>query len=277
VAPSPSPTILVSDLTKHYARALALDHVTVTIEPGEFVAVVGRSGAGKTTLLRCLAGAVPVGVGAIRVGGRDVGALRGARLQAHRARVGMVFQQFNLVKRLRVVDNVLVGRLPHLRGWRRWAALAWQFDASEREIALRCLRHVGLLDCTWQRADTLSGGQQQRVAIAKVLAQAPDLILADEPIASLDVANAAVVMDTLRRVASETGLTVVATLHQVEAARAYGDRVLGFCRGRLVFDGASGDLGRAALREIFGDVPESLGTAAPDGALAPGEPQWALS
>jgi phosphonate transport system ATP-binding protein len=277
VAPSPSPRIVVSDLTKHYSRALALDHVTVTIEPGEFVAVIGRSGAGKTTLLRCLAGAVPVSTGAIRVGGRDIGPLKGARLQAHRARVGMVFQQFNLVKRLRVVDNVLVGRLPHLGGWRRWAALAWQFDAAEREIALRCLRHVGLLDCTWQRADTLSGGQQQRVAIAKVLAQAPDLILADEPIASLDVANAAVVMDTLRRVATDTGLTVVATLHQVEAARAYADRVLGFCRGRLVFDGSPASLGREALREIFGDVPDQSAPAAPDGAPVLGEPQWALS
>src|SRR5262249_12724648 len=179
--------------------------------------------------------------------GCDLGAWRGPRLQAHRAGVGMVFQQFNLVKRLHVVDNVLVGRLPHISGWRRWAALAWQFDAAEREIALRCLRHVGLLDCAWQRADTLSGGQQQRVAIAKVLAQAPDLILADEPIASLDVANAAVAMDTLRRVATETGLTVVATLHQVEAARTYADRVLGFCRGRLVFDRPPGELGREPL------------------------------
>ena len=267
----------MTELTKHYARSLALDHVTVTIEPGEFVAVIGRSGAGKTTLLRCLSGAVPVSDGAIRVGGSDIGPLKGVRLQAHRARVGMVFQQFNLVKRLRVVDNVLVGRLPHLGGWRRWAALAWRFDATQREIALRCLAHVGLLEFTWQRADTLSGGQQQRVAIAKVLAQAPALILADEPIASLDVANAAVVMDTLRRVQTETGLTVIATLHQVEAARTYADRVLGFCRGRLVFDGPPGELGRESLREIFGDVPEQPALAAAAGAATLGEPQWALS
>jgi phosphonate transport system ATP-binding protein len=274
---SQSPRIVVSELTKHYARALALDHVSVTIEPGEFVAVIGRSGAGKTTLLRCLSGAVPVSEGAIRVGGGDIGPLRGARLQAHRARVGMVFQQFNLVKRLRVVDNVLIGRLPHLRGWRRWTALAWQFNAAEREIALRCLAHVGLLERTWQRADTLSGGQQQRVAIAKILAQSPALILADEPIASLDVANAAVVMDTLRRVATETGLTVIATLHQVEAARTYADRVLGFCRGRMVFDGPPAELGRVALREIFGDMPDQAAPTAPEGAAALGEPQWALS
>src|SRR5262249_15482988 len=183
VAPSPSPRIAVADLTKHYARVLALDHVSGTIEPGEFVAAIGPSGAGKTTLLRCLSGAVPASASAIRVGGCDIGPLRGSRLQTHRARVGMVFHQFNLVKRLRVVYNVLLGRLPHLRGWRRWAALAWQFDAAQREIALRCLAHVGLLECTWQRADTLSGGQQQRVAIAKILAQSPELIMADEPIA----------------------------------------------------------------------------------------------
>ena len=277
VTPSASPRIVVAEVTKRYAKALALDHVTVTIEPGEFVAVIGRSGAGKTTLLRCLAGAVPVSEGAIRVGGCDIAALGGPRLQAHRARVGMVFQQFNLVKRLRVVDNVLVGRLPHLRAWRRWAALAWRFDAAEREIALRCLAHVGLLDRTWQRADTLSGGEQQRVAIAKVLAQAPELILADEPIASLDIANATVVMDTLRRVATETGLTVITTLHQVEAARRYADRVLAFCRGRLVFDGLPADLGPEVLQEIFGTAPERPEPAVPAATEAIGEPQWALS
>jgi phosphonate transport system ATP-binding protein len=275
VASSASPRIVLAQVTKRYAQTVALDHVTLTIEPGEFVAVIGRSGAGKTTLLRCLAGAVPVSEGAIRVGGCDVAALDGARLQAHRARVGMVFQQFNLVKRLRVVDNVLIGRLPHLRGWRRWVALAWRFGPREREIALRCLVHVGLLERTWQRADTLSGGEQQRVAIAKILAQAPELILADEPIASLDVANATAVMDTLRRVATDTGLTVVTTLHQVEAARRYADRILGFCHGRLVFDGAPPDLGPEALHRIFGqamlDRPELSAVE------AIGAPQWALS
>jgi len=141
----------------------------------------------------------------------------------------------------------------------------------------RGLAHVGLLECTWQRADTLSGGQQQRVAIAKILAQSPELILADEPIASLDVANAAVVLETLRRVATDTGLTVVATLHQVEPAKTYADRVLGFCRGRLVFDGPPTSLGREALHDIFGSVAERPESTAPEARVGLGEPQWALS
>jgi len=185
----------------------------------------------------------------------------------------MVFQQFNLVKRLQVLDNVLVGRLGHLRGWRRWAALIRWFDRRQRDIALRCLAHVGLLGRAWQRTDTLSGGEQQRVAIAKVLAQAPALVLADEPIASLDVANAALVMSTLRRVAVDTGLTVVATLHQVEAAQRYADRLLGLAQGRLVFDGPPDALGPAALLDIFGPIavePE------PNASQASGEPAWAL-
>ena len=134
----------------------------------------------------------------------DLARLRGAALRAHRTRVGMIYQQFNLVRRLPVIDNVLVGRLAHLRGWPRWAALARWFDAAERAVALRCLDHVGLLDRVWQRTDTLSGGEQQRVAIAKILAQEPP-ILADEPVASLDVSNGRLVMQTLRQVAAGGG------------------------------------------------------------------------
>jgi phosphonate transport system ATP-binding protein len=132
----------------------------------------------------------------------------------------MIYQQFNLVRRLQVMDNVLVGRLPHVRGWRSWATLARRFPAADRAAARRALAHVGLLARAWQRTDTLSGGEQQRVAIAKILAQAPAIILGDEPVASLDVANGAMVMDTLRRVASESGVTVITTPHHVDYARA---------------------------------------------------------
>ena len=186
----------------------------------------------------------------------------------------MIYQQFNLVKRLRVLDNVLVGRLAHLRGWRRLAALAWRFDAHESEIALRCLAHVGLVDRAWQRTDTLSGGEQQRVAIAKILAQDPALVLADEPIASLDVMNGALVMETLRGVATESGLTVIATLHHVELARRYADRILGFRSGELVFDGPPSSLDETAAGHVFGH-PAPL--VAPPAPAALGQPEWAVS
>src|SRR5215831_4191285 len=252
---SVSPTITLDRIIKRFDAKCALDGIAATILPGEFIAVIGSSGAGKTTLLRCLACAIPVTEGAIRFGAQDLATLRGSALRRHRARVGMIYQQFNLVKRLPVLTNVLIGRLPHLTRSRRWMAVWHRFDARQRNIALRCLEHVGLLDRAWQRTDTLSGGEQQRVAIAKVLAQEPEVILADEPVASLDVMNGALVLDTLRRVASETGLTVIATLHHVEYARRYADRVLGLRAGELVFDGLPPALTDAALRSLFGAAP----------------------
>ncbi len=258
-----SPVISVDRVAKNFRSKRALDHVSATIHPGQFVAIIGRSGAGKTTLLRCLTRAVTVGSGAIHFGDVDLATLDGRALRDHRAGVGMIYQQFNLVKRLRVLDNVLVGRLPHLTGWRRWAAVGRWFDPAEREIALRCLAHVGMVEKVWQRADTLSGGEQQRVAIAKILAQGPGVILADEPVASLDVLNGRMVMDTLRRIASESGLTVIATLHHVDYARGYADRVLGLRAGGLVFNGPPAELTDAMLVDIFGEYPAPLVAADP--------------
>jgi len=268
-----SPRITVEGLAKRYGDVEALRAVTVSIEPGEFVAIIGRSGAGKTTLLRCLSGAVLPTEGRITFDGEDLAALAAHGLRRHRARVGMIYQQFNLVKRLRVLDNVLVGRLSHLRGWRRLAALGWRFDAHDSEIALRCLAHVGLLERTWQRTDTLSGGEQQRVAIAKILAQDPALVLADEPIASLDVLNGALVMETLGRVASESGLTVIATLHHVEIARRFAHRILGFRAGELVFDGRAAALDETAASRVFGHTQAPVAAPTP---VAVGQPQWAV-
>jgi phosphonate transport system ATP-binding protein len=256
MSPTTSPVVVLERVGRRFGTQLALDGVSACIRPGEFVAIIGRSGAGKTTLLRCLSRAIVPTDGAIRVGGQDLRPLAGAGLRAHRARVGVIYQQFNLVKRLRVLDNVLIGRLPHLRSWRRYAALAGVFDRAQRGAALSCLDHVGLLARAWQRTDTLSGGEQQRVAIAKILAQEPRLILGDEPVASLDVMNGALVMETLRRIASSAGLTVISTLHHVEYARRYADRVLGLRAGRLVFDGPPAKLGDDAIREIFGSLPE---------------------
>ena len=264
-----SPVVKLDDVGKRFGETRALHDVSVTIPPGEFVAVIGRSGAGKTTLLRCLSRAAVVSSGRICFGEQDLAELSGRRLRAHRARVGMIYQQFNLVKRLAVMDNVLVGRLPHVRGWRGWATLARRFPATDRVVAQRALAHVGLLARAWQRTDTLSGGEQQRVAIAKILAQEPDIVLGDEPVASLDMANGAMVMDTLRRVASETGVTVITTLHHVDYARRYADRVLGFRQGALVFDDAPAALDDAALGRIFGDLAGEPAPG-PEGAfLAP--------
>jgi len=250
-----SPAVTLDAVAKIFPgkAAPALVDVSAAIEPGQFVAIIGKSGAGKTTLLRCLSRALPVTGGSIRFDRVDLGGLRGRALRAHRARVGMIYQQFNLVKRLRVVDNVLIGRLGRLRGFAGWAALARHFDPRQRAIAFRCLDHVGLLDRVWQRTDTLSGGEQQRVAIAKILAQEPAVILADEPVASLDLSNGRLVMQTLRRVASAAGITVLATLHHVAYARSYADRILGLKAGRVVFDGPASRLTDAALFEIFGE------------------------
>ncbi len=266
-----SPVVTLERVGCRFGTQVALDGVSATIAPGQFVAIVGRSGAGKTTLLRCLSRSIVTSSGIVRIGGRDLQPLAGAALRAHRARVGVIYQQFNLVKRLRVLDNVLVGRLSHLRGWGRWLAPLGAFGPAERDVALRCLDHVGLLERAWQRTDTLSGGEQQRVAIAKILAQEPRLILGDEPVASLDVMNGALVMDTLRSIASEAGLTVISTLHHVEYARRYADRVLGLRAGRLVFDGSARDLTDAAIVEIFGSLPEA-GRAEPDAMPALAEP-----
>jgi phosphonate transport system ATP-binding protein len=257
MASTTSPVVILEHVGRRFGSQAALEKISACIRPGEFVAIVGRSGAGKTTLLRLLSRALVPTDGSIRMGGQDLRPLRGAALRAHRARVGVIYQQFNLVKRLRVLDNVLVGRLSHLAGWRKYAALVGAFDRPERDIALSCLDHVGLLDRTWQRTDTLSGGEQQRVAIAKILAQEPTLILGDEPVSSLDLMNGALVMETLRRIASAAGLTVISTLHHVEYARRYADRVLGLRAGRLVFDGPARDLDDGAIREIFGAVPET--------------------
>ena len=269
---STHPAVLLQRVSKAYGATCALDRVSLAVPTGQFVAIIGRSGAGKTTLLRCLSRAVTPSEGEIRFADQDIVGLRGRALRHHRARVAMIYQQFNLVRRLCVMDNVLIGRLPHLtRRW-RWAAFVRWFSAPDRDIAARALDHVGLLARAWQRVDTLSGGQQQRVAIARALAQGPEVILADEPVASLDLASGTVVMETLRSCAGAAGLTVIATLHHVEYARRFADRIVGLADGRLVVDTPAAALDDAMLRRIFGEVP-----AAPSAPLEPAaaaEPAW---
>jgi len=228
----------------------AIDGVDLSIGSGEFVVILGRSGAGKTTFLRALNRLVEPTAGTVRVDGRAVTGAAAAELRALRRQIGMVFQQFNLVRRASVLDNVLTGRL----GWTRTLpTLVGRFSDDDRRIALECLRQVGLTELASRRADTLSGGEQQRVAIARALAQSPSVILADEPTASLDPALTGSIMDLLKRINVERGLTLVVSQHQLQTALTYATRVVGFRRGRVVFDGPPTTLTPRLASAIYGD------------------------
>ena len=241
-------SVRVERLTKRYGDTVtALADVSFSIELGEFVAVLGPSGAGKTTLFRCLTGLTRPDGGSVIVRGRDICAIRGRQLRAARQDVALIFQQFNLVRRLTALHNVLAGRLARLPTWR---VVLRRFARPDRQRALACLDAVGLLDRAYARADELSGGQQQRVAIARALAQEATVVLADEPVASLDPESAAVVLDTLRVVA-RTGVAVVASLHQVHLAATYADRIIALRAGRVVENAPVGRLDARAFEQIY--------------------------
>jgi phosphonate transport system ATP-binding protein len=229
----------------------ALDGVDLVVRPGEFVVILGRSGAGKTTLLRAINRLVEPSAGRVRVDGRDVTGAGPAELREVRRRIGMVFQQFNLVRRAGVLDNVLAGRLGYVRPL---PSLAGRFPDEDRAMAVQCLQQVGLAHLAGRRADTLSGGEQQRVAIARALAQAPAVILADEPTASLDPALTGVIMDILRRINVERGLMLVVSQHQLETALAYAGRIVGLRQGRVAFDGPPDAVTPAVVKAIYGEA-----------------------
>jgi phosphonate transport system ATP-binding protein len=242
--------IRVRGLRKDYpSGSRALDDVDLDIGSGEFVALIGPSGAGKSTLLRCLNGLVTPTAGRVEVGGVAVTGATPETLRRVRASVGFVFQQFNLLRRLTVLENTVLGRLPHSA---RWRSLVGWFDPADLARARATLARVGLDGLDTRRIDTLSGGQQHRVAIARALVQAPAVILADEPMASLDPSLAHTVMELLRRINHEDGITVIASLHVLELAQAYGQRIIGLHRGRVVHDGPPESLDEAATMRIFG-------------------------
>ena len=244
--------IRVRGLRKDYpGGARALDGVDLDIAPGEFVALIGPSGAGKSTLLRCLNGLVTPTAGEVRIGDDVVTGASPETLRRVRARIGFVFQQFNLQRRLTVIENALLGGLARAS---RWRSLVGWFEAAEVSRANAILMRVGLEGLADRRVDTLSGGQQQRVAIARALLQGPAVVLADEPMSSLDPALAHTVMESLRRINEEDGITVVTSLHVLELAQAYGRRVIGLSRGRVVHDGPPESLDAAATARIFGSA-----------------------
>ena len=227
---------------------VALDGVDLSVRAGEFVVILGSSGAGKTTLLRALNRLVEPTHGTVRINGRAVTGARPAELRAVRRQVGMIFQQFNLVRRLSVLDNVLTGRLGYVAPL---ASVAGRFPEADRRLARECLSQVGLAHLAERRADTLSGGEQQRVAIARALAQSPAVVLADEPTASLDPALTDSIMGALRRINVDRGLTLVVSQHQLATAIEYATRIVGVRAGRVVFDGRPVDVTPSAVAEIY--------------------------
>jgi phosphonate transport system ATP-binding protein len=260
----------VEGLTCRFGAKAAIDDVSFSVAPGGFVGVIGRSGAGKSTLLRAINRLAPASSGRIVYKGTDVTALHGRELRRWRARSAMIFQQFNLIGRLDVLTNVLMGRLSEIPSWRSLAQL-WPED--DIAAALSALEQFDMAQLAAQRADQLSGGQQQRVAIARALVQEPEIILADEPIASLDPRNTKVVMDALLRINKHFGITVLCNLHSLELARSYCDRLIGMAAGRVVFDGAPAALTDHIARELYDleadDVMGVVPAGAPGAAAIP--------
>ena len=242
-------------LSRRFGDTLAVDDANLRIEAGEMTGVIGRSGAGKSTLLRLINRLIEPTAGSILADGMDVTGLRGRALRQWRARTAMIFQQFNLVNRLDVLTNVLIGGLLHVPAPRMLLRL---FSEGERTRAVALLDRLGLFEVAMNRAEELSGGQQQRVAIARALMQKPSILLADEPIASLDPLNAKLVMDALADLNQRDGITVLCNLHTLDTARAYCHRIVGMAAGRIVFDGSPNTLTETTLREIYGERDGSV-------------------
>ena len=242
-------TLTLSNVSKSFVETMAVNAVSLDIAPGQFVGVIGRSGAGKSTMLRLINRLIDPSSGSISFDGVEITSLRGKALRDWRRDCAMIFQQFNLVERLDVLTNVLIGRLAE-HGF--LSSMAMKFTDEERTMALQALDRLDLVPQALQRAGTLSGGQQQRVAIAKALVQRPKIMLADEPIASLDPANATLVMDGLKQINREDGLTVLVNLHTLDTARAYCDRIIAMRSGRVFFDGTAAQLTDDVVRDIYG-------------------------
>jgi phosphonate transport system ATP-binding protein len=227
----------------------ALKNINLQINEGEFVIIIGPSGAGKSTLIRTINGFVKISEGELIVNGKNIKNLNEKELRILRREIGMIFQNFNLVKRISVLRNVLVGRLGYISTIKSIFNL---FSKEDIELAFENLRRVGIEDKAYVRADQLSGGQQQRVAIARALTQKPKIILADEPVASLDPPTAKVVMDYLKQFNKELGITTIINLHDIDLVMEYGKRVIGLRNGEIIYDGKVENINDKVLKEIYG-------------------------
>ena len=248
----------IRNVTRRFGQKTAVRKVTLTIRDGEMVGVIGRSGAGKSTLLRMINRLIDPSEGQILHNGSVVSSLSGPALRRWQRDCAMIFQQFNLVPRLDVLTNVLLGRLNHRSTTMSLLSL---FTREERIAAIGALERLDIAHVALQPAGTLSGGQQQRVAIARALMQEPQMILADEPIASLDPLNAKVVMDSLKAINKADGITVVTNLHTLDTAREYCSRIVGMANGEVVFDGAPELLTRETLNMIYGTDADGVGVS----------------
>jgi phosphonate transport system ATP-binding protein len=242
--------LVIENLVKDYTGGVrGVDNVSLTVPDGEFLVLIGLSGSGKSTLLRCINRLVEPTSGRIVLDGMDITGARGPELRKIRRSVGMIFQQFNLVKRSSVLTNVLTGRLGYVSPFQ---SLVGHFGDADYGRALRSLERVGLRERAHQRADRLSGGQQQRVGIARALMQEPRIMLADEPVASLDPATSHSVLKYLQQINRE-GMTVICSLHFLSLARTYGTRVVALKGGRLMFDGLPSEIDERRFKDIYGE------------------------
>ena len=245
-----SAALAIRNLRKEYRAGVpVLRDVSLEVGGTGMTAIIGPSGTGKSTLIRCINRLVDPTAGEILFGGQDLARLRGRALREARRRIGMVFQEYNLVERLSVIENLLCGRLGYVPVWRAWLR---RFPPQDVARAFDLLDAVGLGDFATRRADALSGGQRQRVGIARAIMQDPELVLADEPTSSLDPKTSVEIMELLARLARERGIPVVVNIHNVELAKRFAERIVGMSQGAIVFDGAPSELRESDLLAIYG-------------------------
>lgn len=251
-----NPLLKIRNLKKSYdEQTMALKGISIDFYPGEYVVVIGPSGSGKSTFIRCINRMIDPTEGTIEFEGQAVEKLKGKKLRAVRAKIGMIFQNYNLVGRTNVIKNVMHGRLGQMPLWKSVLGLYAEEDKRE---AMELLKQVGLSEQVYKRADALSGGQMQRVGICRALLQHPKILLADEPIASLDPKSADIVMDQLHEITTKRGLTCIVNLHQVDYAKRYATRIVGIKSGRIVYDGSPADLTDEIIADIYAGKEEQM-------------------
>lgn len=242
------PTLSLVNVNKNYGAHKAIRDINLHVNPGNFVVLLGPSGAGKSTIFKCVSQLIRADSGEVWLNEQQINHLKGNALRLQRRKIGLIFQQFNLVSRLSAIQNVLLGRLGHMPTWKANLGL---FSEADRQLCLRSLDRVGMLNKAYQRADTLSGGQQQRVAIARVMAQESNLILADEPVASLDPVTSRQVLSQLKEIAVESNMAILCSLHQTDLALEFADRIIAMSNGIITLDKNARDVKDNELERIY--------------------------